>query len=223
MLRFQQVVQSWMLNYSRVGLRQYVAGAIKISCMCINLNPCSCIYMCERNYSFTRRSLKTHVLCSFKKNSIGTLLANLPATVKRFLSEVFKNHHSSSSVCLDVKIRFPLGHLYTLKRQNKCIKNAELHYVWLFYFCLQYNYPADISGSVVGESLDCLLLSGTVVSENPDHVCWVAVPSGKGNLESCNLKFAISTWLNCQSSYWGKSSHSLLVRKSKYHVHQVGS
>ncbi len=32
--------------------------------------------------------------------------------------------------------------------------------------------PADISGTVVGESPDCLLLSGAVVGENPDHVCW---------------------------------------------------
>ncbi len=34
-------------------------------------------------------------------------------------------------------------------------------------------YPVDISGTVVGESPDCLLLFGTVVSENLDHVCWV--------------------------------------------------
>ena len=34
-----------------------------------------------------------------------------------------------------------------------------------------YSIPVDISGTVVGESLDCLLLSGTVVGENPDHVC----------------------------------------------------
>ncbi len=32
--------------------------------------------------------------------------------------------------------------------------------------------PVDISGTVVGESPDCLLLSGTVVSGNLDHVCW---------------------------------------------------
>ncbi len=25
---------------------------------------------------------------------------------------------------------------------------------------------------IVGESPDCLLLSGTVVGENPDYVCW---------------------------------------------------
>ena len=30
-----------------------------------------------------------------------------------------------------------------------------------------------ISGTVMGESPDCLLLFGTVVGENPDHVCWV--------------------------------------------------
>ncbi len=32
--------------------------------------------------------------------------------------------------------------------------------------------PVDISGTVVGESPDCLLLFGTVVGENSDHVCW---------------------------------------------------
>ncbi len=32
-----------------------------------------------------------------------------------------------------------------------------------------------ISGTVAGESPDCLLLSGTVVGENPDHVCWVSI------------------------------------------------
>ncbi len=37
--------------------------------------------------------------------------------------------------------------------------------------------PVDISGTVVGESLDCLLLSGTVVGENPDHVCWAIRPT----------------------------------------------
>ncbi len=30
-----------------------------------------------------------------------------------------------------------------------------------------------ISGAVASESPDCLLLSGTVVGENPDYVCWV--------------------------------------------------
>ncbi len=29
-----------------------------------------------------------------------------------------------------------------------------------------------VAEPVVGESPDCLLLSGTIVSENPDHVCW---------------------------------------------------
>ena len=32
--------------------------------------------------------------------------------------------------------------------------------------------PVDIFGTVVGESPDCLLLSGTVVVENPDYVWW---------------------------------------------------
>ncbi len=35
--------------------------------------------------------------------------------------------------------------------------------------------PVDISGTVMGESPDCLLLSGTVVSENQDHVCWAII------------------------------------------------
>ena len=37
---------------------------------------------------------------------------------------------------------------------------------------LSKSIPVDNFGTVVGESPDCLLLSGTVVSENPDHVCW---------------------------------------------------
>ncbi len=32
--------------------------------------------------------------------------------------------------------------------------------------------PVDISGTVVGESPDCLLLFGTVVGENLNHVYW---------------------------------------------------
>ncbi len=32
--------------------------------------------------------------------------------------------------------------------------------------------PVDISGTVGGESPDYLLLFGTVVGENLDHVCW---------------------------------------------------
>ncbi len=35
-----------------------------------------------------------------------------------------------------------------------------------------FRVPVEISGTMVGESLDCLLLSGTVVDENLDHVCW---------------------------------------------------
>ena len=30
----------------------------------------------------------------------------------------------------------------------------------------------DISGTIVGESPDCLLLPGIVVGENLDNVCW---------------------------------------------------
>ncbi len=42
---------------------------------------------------------------------------------------------------------------------------------------LDSQFPVDNFGTdvVVGENPDCLLLSGTVVSENPDHVCWVLV------------------------------------------------
>ncbi len=40
--------------------------------------------------------------------------------------------------------------------------------------CNIYKDPVDIFGTVVGESPDCLLLSGTVVSENTDYLCWGA-------------------------------------------------
>ncbi len=40
-----------------------------------------------------------------------------------------------------------------------------------FYACC----PVDNFGTAVSENPDCLLLSGTVVGENPDHVCWVVV------------------------------------------------
>ncbi len=43
----------------------------------------------------------------------------------------------------------------------------------------KYSNPVDNFGTVVGESPDCLLLSGTVVGENPDHVCW-EVDASKG-------------------------------------------
>ena len=49
---------------------------------------------------------------------------------------------------------------------------SYFHIVTYQYFSYA-SYPVDISGNVVGESSDCLLLSGTVVGENPDHVCWV--------------------------------------------------
>ncbi len=35
---------------------------------------------------------------------------------------------------------------------------------------VQFNVPVGIPGTVVGESLDCLMLSGTVVRENLDHI-----------------------------------------------------
>ncbi len=35
--------------------------------------------------------------------------------------------------------------------------------------------PVDISGTVVDESPDCLLLSGTTAGENLDHVCWEGI------------------------------------------------
>ncbi len=40
--------------------------------------------------------------------------------------------------------------------------------------------PVDISGTVMGESLDCRMISRTVVGKNPDHVC---VSLGK----DCNM------------------------------------
>ncbi len=38
--------------------------------------------------------------------------------------------------------------------------------------------PVDNFGTIVGENLDCLLLSGTVAGENPDHVCWEGYQGG---------------------------------------------
>ncbi len=43
-------------------------------------------------------------------------------------------------------------------------------------------YPVDIFGTVVGESPDSLLLSWTVVGENPNHVCWVEIIIAKNIL-----------------------------------------
>ena len=39
--------------------------------------------------------------------------------------------------------------------------------------CEKDTIPVDNFRTVVGENPDCLLLSGTVVGEHPDHVCWV--------------------------------------------------
>ena len=51
--------------------------------------------------------------------------------------------------------------------------------VWSF-------YPVDIFETVIGESPDCPLLSGTVVGENPDYVCWVVVEPGRvQNANNC--------------------------------------
>ncbi len=36
----------------------------------------------------------------------------------------------------------------------------------------EFDIPVGISGINLGESLDSLLLSGTVVGKNPNHVCW---------------------------------------------------
>ncbi len=42
-----------------------------------------------------------------------------------------------------------------------------------------------ISGTFVGESPDCLLLSGTVFDENLDHVCWATIQICQQNTVQC--------------------------------------
>ncbi len=55
------------------------------------------------------------------------------------------------------------------------IANMSLMRYYYFIKRLVYIYPGDISGTVVGENQDCLLLPGNVVGESPDHVCWVHI------------------------------------------------
>ena len=62
----------------------------------------------------------------------------------------------------------PGRHIF-LKKRAHVLQWQEK--AWLF---PSSNIPVDISGTVLGECLDCLLLSGIVVGENPDHVCWDA-------------------------------------------------
>ncbi len=66
--------------------------------------------------------------------------------------------------------------------------------------------PLDNSGTVVGESPDCLLLFGTVVGENPDHVCWDVVDDNgtrQGALlpELHGQKFQFMNW----STYYSRT------------------
>ncbi len=63
--------------------------------------------------------------------------------------------------------------------------------------CYKNKYiPVDISGTVVGESPDCLLLSETVVGENQDHVCW--------DIDSKASKFYLDSHDNVELTtfYW---------------------
>ncbi len=64
----------------------------------------------------------------------------------------------------------PENHVYSLWN---CIIYQEIHRYYRIDPGWTVDYPLDNFGTVVGENLDCLLLSGTVVGENPDHVCWV--------------------------------------------------
>ncbi len=57
--------------------------------------------------------------------------------------------------------------------------------------------PVDIFGIIVGGGPYYLLLSGTVVGENPDHVCWV------GNIVDKN------TWQKGQSKKYAKTEKEL--------------
>ena len=55
-----------------------------------------------------------------------------------------------------------------IMNQNKFNKMIWLVISGIIYF----NSSVDISGTVVGEGPDYLLLSGTMVGENRDHICW---------------------------------------------------
>ena len=86
---------------------------------------------------------------------------------------------------------------------------------WLY---SKYNCPVDNFGTLVGENLDCLLLSGTVVGENPDHVCWVVffTDTGQYGLGPENLPFHSlnrnGKSLTPVSDVWYASSYVLLGR-----------
>ena len=56
----------------------------------------------------------------------------------------------------------------------------------------------------MGENPDCLLLSGTVVGENPDHVCWVQLQSG---LKEWMPAYYIHYILNVLKSLYGNSEN----------------
>ena len=63
-------------------------------------------------------------------------------------------------------------------------------------------HPVDISGTVVGESPECLLLSSTVVGENPGHVCWAMIIYNVNNVDEalsspCYIEYLQHRWQAC--------------------------
>ncbi len=77
--------------------------------------------------------------------------------------------------------------------------------LWLPWQSSSYQCPVDISGTVVGESPDSLLLSGTVVSENQDHVCWLLTTFWPPCIFLCiHVQLQIPIWsINaCTEIHW---------------------
>ena len=59
--------------------------------------------------------------------------------------------------------------------------------------------PVYISGTVMGESPDYLLLSGTVVGENPDHVSWDVLHRSRGLKYYCSTEAVYQVFLLVRS------------------------
>ena len=95
-----------------------------------------------------------HIKCSAKGTQTQTNEPRLTDMILNFQT----TQHEVGDICLEHHRHYELG----LSQNVTWAIQSEYIY-----------YPIDISGTVMSERLDCLLLSGTVVSKNPDHVCWV--------------------------------------------------
>ena len=74
----------------------------------------------------------------------------------------------SASLCKTWEVKWcPKGHCFT---DNQPVSLGD-RFVPSISFSV--TCPVNISGTVMGESPDCLLLSGTMVGENWDYVCWM--------------------------------------------------